>query len=51
MTEIAKDFQSSVASVETDLAELIRAGKIPYKIDQFTQLQQLFEKWSRLLKV
>jgi hypothetical protein len=33
MTEIAKDFQSPIATVENDLAELIRAGKIPYKID------------------
>ena len=38
MTEIAKDFQSPVSAVEADFAELIRGGKIPYKIDQFTQL-------------
>ena len=38
MNEIAKDFQSPVATVENDLAELIRGGKLPYKIDQFTQL-------------
>lgn len=36
MKEIAKDFQSPINTVETDLAELIRPGKLPYKMDQFT---------------
>lgn len=38
MKEISEDFSMSIPEVEADLFELIKDGRLSYRIDQFTQL-------------